>query len=74
MKLGNDSGRLRGWLLLVIALAMAACSKQQVYQSLQDRNEAECFGLPVAQQQECLEQVKGPDYEEYQQELEKARE
>jgi hypothetical protein len=72
MKFGHNIGMKPVWLLLAIPLVIAACSKQQVYQSLQYRNEAECYSLPVAQQQDCLEQVKGPDYEEYQQELEKA--
>lgn len=51
---------------------LASCSNKQMYDSLQKRNEAECYKLPVAKQQECLQQARSISYKDYQRELEKS--
>lgn len=55
---------------LLLLLLLTACSNREIYDSLQKRNEAECFQLPLAQQEECLKQVKYLEYDEYKREKE----
>lgn len=51
---------------------LVSCSNKQMYDSLQKRNEARCYELPVAKQQECLQQARSVEYEEYERELKKS--
>ncbi len=59
--------------LLGLLMSVAACSNAQVYKGLQHRNEADCRQLPLARQQDCIDDLRGPDYDSYQRELKKAQ-
>ena len=67
---------MRGMILLSLSLGLIlpACSDKQMYEGLRKRNEADCYRLPVAQQQDCIEQSRNVDYDEYQRALKKAAE
>jgi hypothetical protein len=49
------------------------CSARGWYQGAQHSQELQCHGLSVGQQQECIEQSRGPDYDRYREALENAR-
>lgn len=53
----------------IMGLSLAACSTEQVYSSLKERNQVSCYRLPVAQQEQCLQDARSVDYEVYQREL-----
>ena len=56
------------WITLIAGL-LCACSERNLYDALQKRNESHCNELPTAQQEECIREMKGPEYERYQREL-----
>lgn len=56
-------------ILLMATIVFTACSNKEIYEGLQRRNEVDCFKLPVAQQQDCLDKARALSYEEYEREL-----
>ena len=64
----------RRYLLLPGFLILAGCSNQEMYEGLQRRNVSDCYRLPVAQQQDCLDRAREVSYEEYEREIKKAAE
>jgi len=57
--------------LLCLLLLVSACNNQQLYHSVQKHNESRCRALPLAQQQDCMDELRGPDYDKYRRELDK---
>lgn len=57
---------------ILTAVCLIACSERQIYDGIQDNRESRCYDLPSGPQRDsCLEQARGPEYDEYQRELKK---
>lgn len=55
-------------LLLCIGISLlllAGCSEKQIYKGFQERNRVDCMALPLPQQEDCLQEVESPRYEDY---------
>ena len=48
---------------------VAACSNQQLYTAVQERERQECAKLPQVQYEECMREIEG-SYEDYARERE----
>lgn len=59
--------------MTLIVLFTASCSNRGVYEGIQVSNRSSCYNLPANQRQQCLEELRAIDYDEYQRELEKIK-
>lgn len=50
---------------LVLTLCCAACSNQELYETIQQNRQQECLKLPQSQVQECLREAE-ESFEDYQ--------
>lgn len=48
----------------MLAWAVTACSNQQLYTAVQERERQECAKLPQVQYEECMREIEG-SFEEY---------
>ncbi len=55
----------RPYVLIVLALLMAACSNQDLYEAIQENRVNECRNMTYKQEQACLNSVNQKSYEEY---------
>lgn len=55
----------------MLLFSLNACSNQQIYDNMQRSNQFECYKLPVAQQDDCVESSRSISYEEYKRERDK---
>lgn len=58
---------MKYFILLALALLMQGCSHRAGYDGIQSSKRYECFQLPPAQQDACLERASKP-YEDYERE------
>ncbi len=54
-------------------LLVSACSGRAWYEGIQHSQRFDCFNLPPAQQEDCLQQLKQIDYQRYREELDKLK-
>ncbi|NND65970.1 MAG: hypothetical protein HKN19_00155 [Halioglobus sp.] len=57
---------------LLLAGAVAACSNQQLYTAVQERERQECAKLPQVQYEECMREIEG-NYDDYAREREELK-
>ncbi len=57
---------------ILLAAALAACSNQQLYTAVQERERQECAKLPQVQYEECMQEIQG-SYDEYAREREELK-
>ncbi len=57
--------------LSLIFLTLSGCSNQQIYDGIQRGNQFDCYKLPLAQQDDCIEDTRSISYEEYKRERDK---
>lgn len=57
--------RLLFMCLGILLVLLAACSEKQIYKGFQERNRVDCMALPLPQQEQCLEEIRSPRYEDY---------
>ena len=58
--------------ILLLAGALSACSNQQLYTAVQERERQECARLPQVQYEECMQEIEG-SYDEYAREREELK-
>ncbi|MEM9256718.1 MAG: hypothetical protein AAGA91_14825 [Pseudomonadota bacterium] len=65
----TSRGRCFGGLWVAVALSLAACSNEQIYDSIQGNAQLECSKLPQDQYEQCMAEYS-QTYEDYARERE----